>query len=119
MAHSSGPWRRSAHSIASSNERSEIFEIHLRSRNREPAAFDIGALARAARGFSGAEIEQAIVSGLYQAFEERRPLEQAHIEQALAETRPLSTTMREDIAALREWAATRARLASTPDPDHI
>ncbi len=104
--------------LPSHAERAEIFEIHLRRRQREPAAYDIGALARAARGFSGAEIEQAIISGLYQAFEERRQLEQAHIEQALGETRPLSTTMREDIAALREWAATRSRLASTPDPDH-
>ena len=101
--------------LPSQAEREEIFGIHLRRRNREPAAFDIGQLATLARGFSGAEIEQAIIAGLYQAFEERTALDQAHIERALTETRPLSTTMAENITALREWASTRARLASPAD----
>lgn len=101
--------------LPSHAERSEIFNIHLRRRERDPAAFDVSTLARLARGFSGAEIEQAIVSGLYQAFEERGQLTQQHIEQALTETRPLSTTMEEDITALRGWASTRARLASPAD----
>ena len=103
--------------LPSQAERAEIFGIHLRRRKRDPLAFDIPRLAQLAIGFSGAEIEQAIIAGLYQAFEERRSLEQGHIEAALTETRPLSTTMAEDITALREWAATRARLASIPAED--
>ena len=81
------------------------------------AEFDVDAIADASRGCSGAEIEQAIVSGLYQAFGEHRALETSHILTALAETRPLSQTMAEDIAELREWARTRARLASPADED--
>ena len=101
--------------LPSHGERAEIFTIHLRRRNRVPATFDVARLATIARGFSGAEIEQAIVAGLYQAFEEKRALEQQHIENALTETRPLSTTMQEKITELREWASTRARLASPAD----
>ena len=101
--------------LPSQAERAEIFDIHLRRRDRDPSLFDVQRLADIGRGFSGAEIEQAIIAGLYQAFEERGQLEQRHIEQALTETRPLSTTMQEDISALREWASTRARQASRSD----
>ncbi|HEY4059955.1 MAG TPA: AAA family ATPase [Kofleriaceae bacterium] len=93
-------------------EREEIFRIHITRRQRDPSTYNVRVLAELARGFSGAEIEQAIVAALYHAFEHREPLEQKHIEQALTETRPLSTTMQEDISALREWAKTRARPAS-------
>jgi len=103
--------------LPSRAERTEIFAIHLRRRRRDPATFDLTRLAELARGFSGAEIEQALVEGLYQAFEQRQDLAQAHIERALTETRPLSTTMEEKIAHLREWAATRARAASPPTDD--
>lgn len=93
-------------------ERAAIFEIHLKRRGRDPNAFDVADLASAADGFSGAEIEQAIVAGLYEAFSTRVELAQEHVAAALAETRPLSATMREDIAKLRDWAATRTRPAS-------
>lgn len=98
--------------LPSRAERAEIFAIHLRSRSRDPAAFDLVRLAALAQGYSGAEIEQAIVSGMYQAFDERRDLAQLHVERAITETRPLSTTMEEDITHLRDWASTRARPAS-------
>lgn len=87
--------------------RAEIFRIHLRKRKLEPAAFDIEALARAAAGFSGAEIEQSVVSAVYQAMAEQKPIATAHIAAELARTRPLSVVMAERIEALREWAATR------------
>src|SRR3989442_5925593 len=49
-------------------ERKEIFAVHLQKRKRGLAAFDLDRLAAAAEGFTGAEIEQAVVSGLYTAF---------------------------------------------------
>jgi hypothetical protein len=95
-------------------ERREILEIHVRRRGRDPGAFDLAALAAQAEGFSGAELEAAIVSGLYDAFAEKVELEQRHLARAVAESLPLSVTMREDITHLREWAATRTRPASGP-----
>jgi SpoVK/Ycf46/Vps4 family AAA+-type ATPase len=103
--------------LPSTRERADIAAIHLRRRGREPAQFDLEAIATASHGCSGAEIEQAIVSGLYQAFGDKRPLETADIVTALGESRPLSQTMAEDIAALRAWARTRARLASPVQDD--
>jgi len=93
-------------------ERREIFRIHLARRGRDPAGFDAEALARVAEGFSGAEIEQAVISGLYDAFAEGRELEQRDVDRAVRESVPLAATMREEVARLREWARTRTRPAS-------
>jgi AAA+ superfamily predicted ATPase len=99
-------------------ERREILSIHIRKRQRDPAAFDLDALASATEGFSGAELEQAVVAGLYEAFALGTELAQAHLEAAVAESLPLSTTMREEIHRLRAWARTRTRPASAaPPPD--
>jgi SpoVK/Ycf46/Vps4 family AAA+-type ATPase len=97
-------------------ERAQIFGIHLQRFGRNPDRFDVEDLARRAEHFSGAEIEQVIVSGLYAAFAEGVELEQRHLLPTLSETLPLAVTMREDIARLREWARTRTRPASTPEP---
>jgi hypothetical protein len=95
-------------------ERREILEIHVRKRGRDPARFDLGALAARAEGMSGAELEQAVISGLYEAFGERTELAQAHLERAVTDSISLSTTMAEEIARLREWARSRTRPASDP-----
>jgi SpoVK/Ycf46/Vps4 family AAA+-type ATPase len=95
-------------------EREEIFAIHIKKRKRDPAQFDLEKLAAAAEGFSGSEIEQAIISALFDAFDERRDLTTDGILASLAETMTLSQTMEEEINTLREWAVSRARLASTP-----
>ncbi len=87
--------------------RRDIFAVHLRRRGRDPAGFDLGRLAAASEGFSGAEIEQAVISALYAAFSDKAQLDTAHIERELAGTRPLSLTRAESIAALRLWAAER------------
>ena len=97
-------------------ERAQIFGIHLQRFGRNPDSFNVEELARRAEHFSGAEIEQVIVSGLYAAFAEGVELEQRHLLPTLSETLPLAVTMREDIARLREWARTRTRPASTPEP---
>lgn len=98
--------------LPSHPERREIVEIHLRRRNRDPATFDLDRLADLSRQFSGAELEQAVISALYHAFEDRTELTQAHLEQSVSETYPLATTMGEEITRLRQWAAHRTRPAS-------
>jgi SpoVK/Ycf46/Vps4 family AAA+-type ATPase len=102
--------------LPSQKEREEIFTIHLRKRGRDPKKFDVPVLARAAEGFSGAEIEQVIISALYDAFHRGKELDDETILQEIRRTVPLSRMMREHIAALRMWAADRARPASSP-PD--
>ena len=90
--------------LPNAGARAEIFRIHLKRRALDPADFDIAALATAAAGFSGAEIEQAVVSAQYAAKAERAGVTQDHVARALAETRPLSVLMAEQVAALRAWA---------------
>ncbi len=87
--------------------REEILAIHLRKRGQEPGRFDLPALAEACDGFSGAEIEQAVVAGLHAAYAERRALCTDDVRRAAAESPPLSVTMAERVAALRAWAAGR------------
>jgi hypothetical protein len=74
--------------------------------------FDINHLARQSEGFSGAEIEQAIISGLYDAFEADRELTDDDILNNLSNTVPLSLTFETQIGALRNWARSHARPAS-------
>ena len=87
--------------------RKKIFEIHLEARAQNPEKLDIEAAATAADGFSGAEIEQAIVSALYTAHARKSDLESAHIVEELGRTRPLSVVMSERIESLRRWASGR------------
>ena len=87
--------------------RQSIFEIHLRKRSHEPLNFNTGELAKLAEGFSGAEIEQAVVSSLYTAKAEKKPLCDTIIQNEIQSTRPLSIVMSEKITRLRQWAKTR------------
>ena len=99
--------------LPSSAERREVFRIHIEKRKRDPERFDLDALSTAADGYSGAEIEQAVIAGLYLAFAEGSELTQAHVMRALQETFPLSATMSEEIAKLRDWSRNRTRPASS------
>ena len=94
-------------------EREEILRIHLGLRGRDPAAFDVTALARRAAFFSGAELEQVVVGGLYRAFEAGRDLQQADLDAEVAATVPLYATAEETVKGLREFARTRARAATS------
>ena len=96
------------------DERLEVFRIHLKKRGRDAAQFDLAALADASSNFSGAEIEEAINSALYDAFDAHGELTTQHILMALAQTVPLARTMDEQISRLRSWAEGRARNASIP-----
>jgi len=100
--------------LPSAAERREILEIHIRRRRRDPARFDLDRLVASSSGFSGAEIEQAVIAALYAAFADRSDVTQDHLAAALTETFPLSQTMREEIERLRDWAGKRTRPASTP-----
>ncbi len=95
-------------------ERREIFAIHLAGRGRDPLDYDLNQLATDSEGFSGAEIEQVIIDGLYDAFENGRELTNEDLFRNLKNTIPLSQTMETKITALRQWARNHARPASNP-----
>src|SRR5437763_1561446 len=94
------------------DERREIFGIHLAKRGRDAGQFDLEALIAASESFSGAEIEQAIISALYDAFYARNELTAEHVLEALCQAVPLARTMDEQLGRLRSWAVGRARHAS-------
>ncbi|MCL6416056.1 AAA family ATPase [Aestuariirhabdus sp. Z084] len=87
--------------------REQILSIHLHKRDQDPAVFDLARLAELSEGFSGAELEQLVVSALYRAENDGGELQQIQLEQALGSTQALSVVMDEDIAALRYWAKDR------------
>jgi SpoVK/Ycf46/Vps4 family AAA+-type ATPase len=93
--------------LPSLDARAQIVEIHLKKRGRQPGRFDIASIAQASEGFSGAEIEQAIMSGMHTAFCAHQDLSTNYVLDALAGSPPISVTMAERIEALREWAAGR------------
>lgn len=96
-------------------ERREIFRIHLKRKKRDPAKFNLEALGGQTAGFSGAEIEQVVVSALYDAYALQREVSQSDLEASARALVPLSVTMKEGIARLRDWASSRARPASPAD----
>ncbi len=98
--------------LPNDDERAEIFSIHLARRGRNPLSFDLDLLAEKSEGFSGAEIEQVVISGLYDAFEGGHELGNEDLASCLSATIPLSRTMETQVTALRNWARTHARPAS-------
>jgi SpoVK/Ycf46/Vps4 family AAA+-type ATPase len=98
--------------LPSSDERKEIFRVHLAKRKFDPAGFDFDVLANASTGFSGAEIEEAIISAMFDVFYEKKQLSTEQILASLQMTVPLSRTMSEDVESLRQWARGRARAAT-------
>ncbi|GIU21267.1 AAA family ATPase [Shewanella sp. MBTL60-007] len=87
--------------------RQAIFLIHLQRRQLDPRQFDLALLAKVSQGFSGAEIEQAVISAIYTARALEREVEQSALVDELMKTRPLSVVMREKLQALRHWAEGR------------
>jgi len=88
-------------------ERATIFQIHLSRHMQKPSAFDLGQLVGYSEGFSGAEIEQAVIAGLYRSLHEKRPLDTQLLVKELRGTVPLSISRREDIDRLRTVAGER------------
>ena len=95
--------------LPDTKEREEIFNIHLKKRNRDPKKFKIKELAEITDGFSGAEIEQLVIGALNAAFFADREVSFKDIKFEADNQVPLSRMMSEDIAELREWARMRAR----------
>ena len=98
--------------LPSKEERKDIFRIHLEKRHRDPNGFDLEKLAESTKEFAGSELEEIIVSALYDAFDEGCDLKQEHLEKTVAGMIPLSKTMGDQIKGIREWAKIRAKKAS-------
>jgi SpoVK/Ycf46/Vps4 family AAA+-type ATPase len=92
--------------------RAEIFAIHLSKRNQQPTDFDIQRLAGETEGFSGAELEQAVVAALYSAHSRSAAITTKHILDEINNTQPLSVVMAEQINALRQWSQGRTVTAN-------
>jgi SpoVK/Ycf46/Vps4 family AAA+-type ATPase len=101
--------------LPSVQERKEIFRVHLAKRKIDIDKFDLDTLSRSAAGYSGAEIEEAIISAMFDAFYEKQQLSTERLINSLQQTVPLSKTMSEDVDNLRKWAVSRARPATSPE----
>lgn len=99
-------------------EREEILSIQLKKRHRDAATYDMKRLVDVTAGFSGSELEEAVVGALYDTFDEGQgkiDISTESLVRAIREVIPLSQTMRERLAEMREWSKSRARRASPPD----
>lgn len=105
--------------LPTTEERQDIYRIHLSKRRTDISRFDLVQLAKMSEGFSGAEIEQAIVAAMYEAFAQDREFTQLDIIAALKATLPLSRTMTEQVTALRDWARQRARPAASSVAEYL
>jgi AAA+ superfamily predicted ATPase len=93
--------------LPKADARQDIFRLHLKKRAQDDGGIDLDALAAASDGFSGAEIEQAVICASYEARARAVPLDNALLAEEIARTRPLSVVMAERVARLRSWAADR------------
>ena len=88
-------------------ERTAIWKIHLSLRKQNNAGFDLQKVVDASEGFSGSEIEQAVVAALYRALHRKQPLTTDLLLEEISHTVPLSVTRSEDINQLRAMAQGR------------
>ena len=106
-------------------ERKVIFKLHLEKRLKGSISKDfavtdtlLNKLAEITEGFVGAEIEQVVISALFEAFSENRTLSEEDLYKVIKNTVPLSTTQSEQILAIREWANERAVAATAHDESY-
>ncbi len=99
--------------LPTENERREIFKVHLKKRKRNPDNMNLDKAVEITRNFSGAEIEQVIVSALFRAYSASRDVTAEDVFREAELMIPLYKTQEESIKKLREWAANRARPASS------
>lgn len=100
--------------LPNEQEREDIWSIQIRKHGRDSKDYDTRQLAKATEGLTGSEIEAVFIESLYQAFDEDKEPTDLSIAQVLTEFVPLSKTMAEQIAGLRNWSKGRARLATSP-----
>ncbi len=98
--------------LPTEQERMDIFKVHLQKRGHDPSKFNLVNLAKGTNSFNGAEIEQCVVGGLFEAFNEKRPLHENDLYKMIGKMVPLATTMAETIKQIKRWADTRAVKAS-------
>lgn len=96
-------------------ERKEIFSVHLSKRKMNPSDFDLDLLAKNSIGYSGAEIEEAIISAMFNIFYEKKKMTTDRLLESLQQAVPLSKTMSENVDTLRKWAEGRARPATSEE----
>lgn len=94
-------------------ERKEIFTVHLSKRKMDTRQFDLDTLAHASKGYSGAEIEESIISAMFNIFYGKQKMTTEKLIESLRQTVPLSKTMSEDLEKLLRWAQGRARQATS------
>jgi len=105
--------------LPSQAEREEIIKIHLKRKGRKPEKFAVSRIAEASKGFSGAELEEAVKDALFQAYDQERELSDDDLLAAVGKTFPLSRTMHDTIENLRKWAKSRAVMASSGEPEKL
>lgn len=93
--------------LPDAQSREILFKIHLKKRGLKPESFDLSALTAMTPDFSGAEIEQVIISALYHASSDKAAISTQHVVEQIGTTKPLAVLKREEIAALRAWAQER------------
>lgn len=98
--------------LPDSASRKDIFAIRLSRRKQSVDKFDLDILAGASEGFTGSEIEQAVVSALYRAYGEGTPMTTNSVKETIEQTHPISVVMAEKVQALRDWAKGRTVLAN-------
>jgi SpoVK/Ycf46/Vps4 family AAA+-type ATPase len=100
--------------LPNEEERKQIFAIHLKKNRCDPGLFDLVFLAKATKGWNGAEIEQIVISSVVDAYSEKRDLTENDLHRVISSTVPLSITMEDQIKAIKSWAHDRALNASRP-----
>jgi SpoVK/Ycf46/Vps4 family AAA+-type ATPase len=103
--------------LPTENERASIIRIHLQKYGRDAKNFEkqLPEMVKASESFSGAEIEEAVVTGLYSAYHHKRELTADDVLRALKSTNPLSKSRAEELQAMAKWAETNAVNASRID----
>ena len=100
--------------LPNEKERCEIISVHLARRKQDLEKFDVTSIAKSTNNFNGAELEQMVLSAMFNAFDEGRELTQKDLYRALGKLVPLATTMAERIKEIKRWADQRAVKASAP-----
>ena len=93
--------------LPDAESRKQLLNIHFKKRDLKPENFDLKKIVAETIGFSGAEIEQAIISALYRASNKNEEISTGHITEQIKSTKPLSVLKKEEICSLREWAKER------------
>jgi hypothetical protein len=101
--------------LPNQDEREAIWTIQIARHRRDPAKYSIPALAKGTEGYTGAEIEQIVVDGLYDGFARNAEPSTVSLAKITADSVPLSRLMAEPVKALRQWAQGRARCATSPE----